>query len=573
MSKTTAPYHVRLTVHDLCLSSNIDGTFVFAWKCGSSGQTERQLCAAGIVTFDKFFEFSVRFHTDRSAVIKSKIVKLKIFRYTAGSTKARKFAVAEVDLLPYAMAGSALSSRLAMTSPHKCAPTLNVTIAVTPATADFTGPDTALSSSAVSGLTTDHKSSWDLSDSVATEEFQAFVGENQRRHAAMLQTLGLTARARPARKKGPHHKNEMGGEALSVFMGAGTSAADQKKAHRRQCREEVDRIVRLVPSIVWASGYVCQVTCPPAAAMYAAFAYTPFLKSDIKEREFVAAFEKFWEGFEKKTFVEHGFRTDFLLVAMYLIALLRQTSEAVVASRMEVVGERLKGFALEELKAEVEIKLADFKSLVPKIVVPDLEPNSAAFGISRTFHAIEARGNIPPHLHQLMIRHVLDHLDALLVEELLKHPELLSVTHAAQFRWLSTVLTLGDFAQPLVLFPEVLSVVMMSSAICTTSNPAAELRDICPHIPKQVVLFVLKNQVIDDFAPLLNDTTSFESTFASELEAPQPSLFPPIEPVLEQAIQGTDVSGWKNAVLPSDAFAVLPFLSGIFQPPEQKASL
>jgi hypothetical protein len=98
------------------------------WDCGPTGPTERQLCADSIVTFDKIFEFSIHFHFDRHQMLKSKILKLGIFRSSPAPPMTKTFAAADVDRLPYTMSAPLVSSRLELTSQQKCTAIMNVTI-------------------------------------------------------------------------------------------------------------------------------------------------------------------------------------------------------------------------------------------------------------------------------------------------------------------------------------------------------------------------------------------------------------------------------------------------------------
>jgi hypothetical protein len=289
------------------------------------------------------------------------------------------------------------------------------------------------------------------------------------------------------------------------------------------------------------------------------------LSPDIKDRHFSEAFQKFWRYFEAKKFLENFAPTDYLLSVLYLLALFQIPVETFVTARLQEVVEKLTAFAVREFSAAVELRATAFTALVPQIISPGFQLDAVLAGCNAAFCAIEPPGNLPLAVHRVVLSRVLEQFDALLVEELLKTPCLLSVSAAAQLRAFATMLHVGAFVEPLTLFPEALSVLMMAPAICGAGGDCdAALRDICPHIPKQVVLYILKNQAIDEFAPLANNTAAFEQRFARELADPDFELVAPVAPKIEDAVRAIDVAHWKEAVLPAEAFTALPFLYNVF---------
>jgi hypothetical protein len=570
MSNSRDLSSVTLTVHTVRFSHDIDGAFVFSWKCSSSGLTERQIPSSGVVTFDKVFIFTVPFHFDRHQKLKAKLIKCCLSRVSqSGSLK--KYGEAELNLVDYAMANNALSSDKIMISPHKPPPVISLTILVIPAnsvtsTTSMDLSDT-LTSSAISDLTSDHENDWDISGGCDAESFAQFSSLRHKEHTNLVTVLSL--KTRPLAKSGPGRKvSKEGGDMLSRFY-----QGDVTSTRRPSIKTNLQKIASFVSTFSWSRGTVCQITCPPAAAIYATFSVTPWLREGVIESHFNLACDLFWDSFERKQFVANAHPFDILYVALYLLKLLKQPLESAEPKRLNLVIEHVVAFAVREFDREVDARSLRFKEIAKEVIKPDFNPDSIVFECSQAFRILDIPAWSGTLIHRLITKRILEIFDATLVEELLDHPDFISVIFTAQLGPFISNLKFGDFGQVLVLLSETIKVVMLSQSICEARGEIGELlNDVCPHLSKQIVLKILKNQTIDDFHPFPNDTGSFEAFLATELRGNE-QLLKSSEIWIEEAAETIDVSHWKEAVLPPQAFRELDFLKSVFTEPQLSSFL
>jgi hypothetical protein len=401
-----------------------------------------------------------------------------------------------------------------------------------------------------------------MSTSCTPEQFEEFAATRKAAHTNLLSTLALKERPR----KGKMKPQASGGkETLGQFVNQ--AARPTKSEKNAAARNLVQKVAEFVPTFAWAKGNVCTRTCPPAAAIYASLTQTPFLTEEISEAQFNSVFAAFWAGFEQKKFIAAGRPFDLLFSAVFLLGLLRRPLPSVVPNRLKVIIEHVTGFAAAEFERQIELRQTEFLDLVGVIISPGFNPDAQLLSCQRAFRNLEILDPAATPVHHMVVDQVIANFDAALVEKIIEQPDLISVLFAAQLGPFISNLTFGNGPPPLVRIAEVFAVIMMSQAICDARDDCASmLADICPHLPKQVVLRILKEQAIDDFHPFPNDTSSFEAFLAAELDGTY-QLVPDLARRIEETAGQLDVTHWKEAVLPEPAFFELEYLGRVFTPP------
>jgi hypothetical protein len=500
-------------------------------------------------------------------MLRPKFLKLRVLRFSA-SGHSKKYAATELNLHPYAQAMTPISSQITLSTPHKTVPNLALVILALPANiakaTETVAFDETLTSSAVSDLTTDDSSAWDLSTSCPADKLSEFMGARRAGHSQLLSELALSRR--PRDRPRPPRPEPPGAPSTGVnrFLGLSDPEADPPALTGKQL---LARVAQFVPSFAWARGPVDAATCAPAAALYAAISASPLLRAATSEARFNAVFGALWTAVGQRRMIDAPYPGDFLVTALFLLALLRLPVPGAVKPRLDAVVEHAAAFAAAEFDAQVQRRAAHFHALLDEVVAPDPDVTRAAFTYAQMFRVVETPGALPPALHRVLVNAALARFDAALVERLLEHSELISVLYAAQVKPFTSTVTVSSFQAPIVLFDEALAVIMMSHAICgAREESTALLNEICPHLPKQVVVALLANQAVDDFNPCQNDTASLEAFFAEELVGSY-RLVAPIEEGVAEAVAAMDVTRWKEADIPADAFKELPFFAEVFAVP------
>jgi hypothetical protein len=87
-----------------------------------------------------------------------------------------------------------------------------------------------------------------------------------------------------------------------------------------------------------------------------------------------------------------------------------------------------------------------------------------------------------------------------------------------------------------------MSVILLSGSLCQSKESCLALcGEVCGHLPKRIVLRLLRAQVPDEASSVLNDTTAFEAVFQEELKADTGTLTRSIRPRLESTIETISV--------------------------------
>jgi hypothetical protein len=261
--------------------------------------------------------------------------------------------------------------------------------------------------------------------------------------------------------------------------------------------------------------------------------------------------------------------TDFLTVTVFLIQALKLPDIAADHARLRSVIDALLDFAAAEINSFTEILMKPLAQIATDVIAPAFSLDRAFFLWRDRFRSVTIERNIYPPVQKFIEERVVEMFDEMLVRELLNHPNLLSYMNCAAWKPFASQLEAGGRIWHLVLFDEAMSVILLSGSLCQSKESCLALcREVCGHLPKQIVLQLLRAQVPDEASSALNDTTAFEAVFQEELKANTGTLTGSIRPRLESAIKTISTAKWREAVIPKEAFAAFDFLSVSFNQKE-----
>jgi hypothetical protein len=562
-------YRVSLTVHDVDLQKPLDGTFLMTWKCGHDAalQTNRQVATESQLLYQHTFTFSATFSISSSRQLSRKIGKLKLTRFQNPQV-GKTYAKAEFDLSIYVSASAAMQTKLTMETPHRAKPVVNCTISAVAGALEprpHSGPNMT-----DNDLTTDRLSSWDVSAACDAAQFQTFVAERRMNHQAIVRLdlmVGPSGGERPANVRGPLkpsvrppvvgcRQQQPTGKTLVEFIEASAKAPQPP----RDPLADPAKLLERAAVFSWCEDCQCD-GLQAAAPLFAALLQSKvFDGATILHRRFRDLIGVFMTNYEQKKFIGRAaVSTDFLVTTLYLIGLLRCES-GLDKARVQMCANQLIEFATTQLQFICNVFAEPFLVIGSTIISQSFDIDRSLFLIGNRFRTASLTEKVPPPVRALIERRIINIFDEYLVKRLLDHPQLTSVMKCAEWKTLVSRLTLP---YELRLLDQACSVVVLSNRLCDLDCENM-CQEVCPDLPKRVVLTLLKNQVLDEFITTVNNTTIFEEVFRSELKTTEFDLSRPINPDLDAAVRQLDITEWKGVVLSEAALAAFPFMSDYF---------
>ena len=581
---------VALSVDRVTLPKRETDLFQITWKCASKeGMTERVMADDQEVAFEKRFRFTTAIKTVNETKLIPKFVKFKVCRFRPDKT-VKIFGRAEIDLTTGMTSSSTLTTVVVLDSPHKEKSSLLINLNVKElernklrAQIDLE-PDLTSESQAFQ-LTQDKTSSWDVSETVAEDDVKSFL-EYRKNKEKQLQiqlasfvapnTIGTKRKRRKTFRmpKGVKMlidpKDEENAKALADFFKSASGNRDAertKSVGRYLSHQQALSMIKEITHFKWGESPVtCDPVCIPAAVFYAAFLRCSlFDSSSVTNFYFRRLMQTFFAFYEERDFLYRCSNYDMFLNSIHLYALLsipvhppfdEERVERFRKSLMRVIG--------NSFCALIDMFCEPIDRFTTEVIKKGFDFPRCLYNFAQIYANITSR-NMPQPIMKLVAERFIEIVDGKLVNMLLANDHLISFTNASLWNYFITIAAAENPGSEFPKFREANSAIMMSQVLCLEPE---RCRDICPTLPKAIVLKLLKNQVPDDMQPILRDTIAFEQLYKKQIHEEDCSLLSPLDNQFDPIIQNTDVSQWTTVVLPKESFKAFDFLSAFFKQAE-----
>lgn len=535
---------INFTFHTIKLAKEFTDPFQVEWKRhDSNGYTEKAFCNNDDeVSFEKHFRCKVTMYVNSS----NNTVRPKLIQFTINvfkGTKKKIFGKFEVDVGQFYNSPAPKTIKVKIETPHKgeniATLSFSSTANQTPLIGNGTNTDDNLMSmSEAVNLATDVRSEWDVSD-IVTPDDKERIGEffQQRHNEREKKKTGLSQFNRTVPVRGPSAKNRlkcasvcltmqpnMGG-GLNAFLSRRPEKEKEETAQEETIVEEEVEADKLSPikelmchvlRNQWERSPIDLETTPKSvSAIVALFMnINLFEPTSFNDDEFYEMLTTFITLIKDSNLVDEA--TDFEKFFVYLnILSCIQTDLRLDQDRVKIFHSFIAPFVSEHLDEYIKSVSKQFKQLAYDFINLSNDPETLAKSFLNKTNDVIKIFDKKEKMKKIIKEQIISAFNSTLIETLIENPSKIMFNNAIQWNSLLTILS-NDYQTDFVLFKEVTSVIMMSSAIC--SSPESKF-DICPNLPKEIVLKILTLQKPDDFLPIKNDVASFISYFSLEPQA------------------------------------------------------
>ena len=258
----------------------------------------------------------------------------------------------------------------------------------------------------------------------------------------------------------------------------------------------------------------------PAVVIYAAFIHTKLFQDQVLQSyEYNEIFFDFFENYKTATIVSNSTTTDKFIVTIYLIALIKSTPTA-VESRVTDATTKLSEYCTQLMVDIVDPVLPIFENITQEFVSCLLDMTQLANELNHLIKTAEKSLPLEEPAKTFFHNYLISVIDMKTVQQIAASPYSCTFLSAAQWNSLSTVMVEKSISLPFL--RQAASVLMMSSAICCDPVVSDE---ICPDLPKLLVLKILSNQQPDDFNPMPNDVMGFVNHYNLGMQQYNPTTY------------------------------------------------
>lgn len=523
---------VNFTFHTIKLAKESTDPFQVEWKRhDSNGYTEKAFCNnENEVSFEKSFRCKVTMFVNSS----NNTVRPKLIQFTVNvfkGTKKKIFGKFEVDVGQFYSSQAPKTIKVKIETPHKGDNIATLSFSSTTNQSALIGSGTSTDDNLTSmseavNLATDVQSEWDVSDIVSPDDKDR-VGEffQQRHNEREKKKTGLSQFNRAVPVRGPSAKNRLkpasvsltmqpsvGGGGLNAFLSRRPEKPKEEAEPVEAKDEEVDKLApfrELMDSVLrkqWERSPLSLETTPKSVSAILAFFQhiNMFEPAAFSDDEFYQLLTSFVSLLRDSNLVDESSDFERFFVCLNVLSCI-QTDMRLDQDRVKVFNSFVNPFVSEQLDEYIKSVSAQFKPLAYDFINLSNDPERLAKAfLSKTNEVLKTLEK-KEKMRNIIREQIIQSFNSILIQALLENPARIVFNNAIQWNSLLTILS-NDYQTDFTLFKEVTSVIMMSSSIC--ASPESKF-DICPNLPKEIVLKILTLQKPDDFMPVKNDVSGF----------------------------------------------------------------
>lgn len=594
------PARLHFTINNIKLPVKYSSPFLVEWTRGEqNGSTHIQFqlddCS---INFEKRYKCDINLYiSKKDEKLREKFVEFKVLRQIG--TENKIYGKCRIDITRFYGIDSPKMQTYKLESPRKELSFITLFFKLDILENDFKRSpsgnltDASLTSiSEATALPSEHISEWDISDITTQEqkvEIETFftnlnnnrtnvpslatfkkpdkekvlpLAQTRQRSGSYIERKGKKTRLFDTKKS---ESNEATSDRLSKFLNARASEPHKESAPKPESTETgriyltkpaSRNLIRSVLLKEWEKSPLNNTKFSTSAAViYAALDSTQVLEpSPFTENGFQGFMQLFMELFEQHKFISNASQMDIFIIAISLISLLPLSKNA-APERVKILEELLSKSANEAFRKIVSTEIASFGSITTSLVT---DPSNFEFTAKLFISAFKALKSKEMLLKDEVIEAVLRTIDLSIIRNAVESPGRLTFQNG--INWSSFVTQVEEeVGASLQLTKEASSTLMMSQQLC--SQPSL-VKDICPHLPLQLVYKLISEQTPDDFNPLPNEAGSIERLYPTKVHKPIDFEFN-IEPVVFS--KKIDLSQWNNIKFTPRDIGEFPFLRNNFK--------
>lgn len=223
---------------------------------------------------------------------------------------------------------------------------------------------------------------------------------------------------------------------------------------------------------------------------------------------------------------------------------------------------------VEMLQSALLILVGNAFSVYGKPVIGRAETNlnrfaTAQFDVDKlmadlvkSFQEIKATLTFPSQLKTFVFKNLVAMIDARMASKILQNPERFTYTNS--MTWSSVITGLEtSIGAKLAMCSEVAATIMITRAICDEPTVTA---DACPHLPKEVILTLMKNVKPDEMMSENVDVSAFVEFYDLDPTVDVRDIEPILDEDYMSLAKHLRVSDWNACELQADLFTTFPYL-------------
>ena len=174
----------------------------------------------------------------------------------------------------------------------------------------------------------------------------------------------------------------------------------------------------------------------------------------------------------------------------------------------------------------------------------------------KSFQDIKASLTFPSQLKNFVFKNLVAMIDARVASKILTNPDRFTYTNS--MTWSSVITGLEtSIGEKMVLCSEVAATIMITKTIC--EDPSV-VNDACPHLPKEVILTLMKNMKPDEMMSENVDVSRFVEFYDLDPTIDVHEIEPKLDSDYMSLAKNMRVSDWNACEIQPDLFTNFPYL-------------